>query len=75
MKNLMQKLVKATLCLGVVSASLIACEPNQIESNTIDLDKIENQLIELDSLVEDTIVLVDISQGESVELSVIKEKE
>ena len=67
MKNLMQKLVKATLCVGVVSVSLIACESDTVDNNIIDLDQIDDQIFELDSLVEDSVLPVNITEIEPVE--------
>jgi len=56
----MQKLVKATLCLGVVSVSLIACEfDSAVEKNVIDLDQLDNIILEADSLVEDSVISID----------------
>ena len=76
MKNLMQKLSKAILCVGVVSVSLIACESDTADNNIIDLDQIDNQIFELDSLDEDTVVAVDITEIEPlVEGSVIEIEE
>ena len=63
----MQKLVKATLCLGVVSVSLIACESDTVENNVIDLDQIDDNIFKLDSLSEDSVPQVDITELEPVE--------
>jgi len=60
----MQKLVKTVLCVGVVSVSLIACEDDTIDKNIIDLDQIDNQIFNLDSLVHDTI---DLNNGIDIE--------
>lgn len=57
MKNLMQKLVRTILCLGVVSVSLIACDTDPANSNVIDLDQIDqvdNQVLEMDSTTVDS---------------------
>ncbi|MBL4667811.1 MAG: hypothetical protein HRT73_02365 [Flavobacteriales bacterium] len=59
MKNLMQKLVKVTLCLGVVSVSLIACEPDVIDNNILDLDRIDEPVIKIDSLMNDSVLIED----------------
>lgn len=71
----MQKLVKATLCIGVVSVSLIACDSDTVESNVIDLDQIDDQIFELDTLVEDSIVLDDTVEFEPVDENLIIEDE
>lgn len=75
MKNLMQKLVKAILCIGVVSVSLIACESDTVENNIIDLDQIDDQIFDLDSLIEDTVLLDDAVEFEPIEQEVVKEDE
>ena len=62
----MQKLVKATLCVGVVSVSLIACESDTVDNNIIDLDQIDDQIFELDSLLEDSTVQLDIHEIDPV---------
>jgi|GEM_PF-2967409 len=58
MKNLMQKLVKTTLCVGVVSLTLIACEDDvQEDTNIITLDQLDsltNNVIETDTTVIDS---------------------
>lgn len=79
MKNLMQKLVKATLCLGVVSVSLIACsEDVQEDTNIITLDQLNDELNKIDSTINDTNVVVEDSlEFESVDADVeeVVEKE
>jgi len=75
MKNLMQKLVKATLCLGVVSVSLIACESDNVEQNIIDLDQIDDHMFDLDSLVKDSLVIDDTVEFEPVDENLIVEDE
>jgi hypothetical protein len=70
MKNLMQKLVKAILCFGVVSVSLIACESDTVEDNVIQLDQIDQLLddqlqltsdsIEADSIVPEDVIEVEL---------------
>jgi len=62
----MQKLVKAILCLGVASVSLIACESDTVDNNIIDLDQIDDQIFDLDTLVEDSLVLNDTVDVEPV---------
>ena len=59
MKNLMQKSVKAILCLGVVSVSLIACDSDKVDNNIIDLDQLDDQIVELDSTVVDSLIVDD----------------
>tara|TARA_B100002051_G_C16154008_1_gene354926 strand:+ start:80 stop:427 length:348 start_codon:yes stop_codon:yes gene_type:complete len=59
MKNLMQKLVRTTLCLGVVSLTLIACADEQVEQdvNVISLDQLDsltNDVVEMDTTVIDS---------------------
>lgn len=54
MKNLMQKLVSAILCLGIVSVSLIGCESDKVDDTVIQLDQLDNQLIESDSTAIDS---------------------
>ena len=71
----MQKLVKVTLCVGVVSVSLIACESDTVEKNIIDLDQLDDQILKLDSLVEDTVAPVDITEFEPVDDSEVVEDE
>lgn len=77
MKNLMQKLVKATLCLGVVSVSLIACsEDVQEDTNIITLDQLNDELNKIDSTVNDTNVVVEDSlEFEPVDVEEVVEKE
>jgi hypothetical protein len=54
MKNLKQNLVKAILCLGVVSVSLMACNSDAPEDpNVITLDQLDDQLDQLDSTMND----------------------
>ena len=71
----MQKLVKAILCVGVVSVSLIACESDTVENNVIDLDQLDDQIIELDSLIEDAIVPDDTVEFEPVDENLVEEVE
>ena len=71
----MQKLVKAILCVGVVSVSLIACESDKVDKNVIDLDQIDDQIFELDSLEEDTVIPNDLVGFEPVEEEVVVEGE
>ena len=59
MKNLMQKSVRAILCLGIVSVSLIACDPETVDDTVIQLDQLDNQLIESDSTAIDSTVYDD----------------
>lgn len=59
MKNLMQKLVRTTLCLGVVSLTLVACGDEQVEQdvNVISLDQLDsltNDVVEMDTTVIDS---------------------
>ncbi len=63
MKNLKQNLVKAILCVGVVSVSLIACDSNQVDdTNVISLDQLDDVMADLDSAVND----VDTVAGDTV---------
>ncbi len=71
----MQKLVKAILCLGVVSVSLIACESDTVENNIIDLDQIDDQIFDLDSLVEDSVIVDTVVELEPVDEDLMKEEE
>lgn len=76
MKNLMQKLVKATLCVGVVSVSLIACESDStVDKTVIDLDQIDDQIFDLDSLAADSTTLDTVIEFEPVGQGVIPEEE
>lgn len=60
MKNLKQNLVRAILCLGVVSVSLVACESDESEdANIISLDQLDDHLNQLDSTLNDTNVVLD----------------
>ena len=79
MKNLKQKLVKAILCIGVVSVSLIACESNQVDDNVIQLDQIDQLLDDqlqsaLDSIETDSIVPEEIIKEESIKEEEKEEK-
>ncbi len=55
----MQKLVKAIVCLGLVSVSLIACESDNVDENVIQLDQldqIDDQVFNEDSTTIDSII-------------------
>ena len=68
MKNLMQNLVKITLCVGVVSVSLISCDlDTTVEKNIIDLDQLDTVMIELDSIVSDSIESDKLTENISVD--------
>ncbi len=67
----MQKLVKAILCLGVVSVSLIACESDTVDNNIIDLDQIDDQIFDLDTLDGDPILPEDTVDFEPVDEPVV----
>ena len=54
MKNLMQKLVRTILCLGIVSVSLIACESETVDDTVIQLDQLDDQLLDSDSTAIDS---------------------
>lgn len=77
MKNLMQKLVKTTLCLSVVSVSLVACsEDVQEDTNIITLDQLNDELNKIDSTMNDTNVVVEDSlELEPVDVEEVVEKE
>ena len=60
MKNLKQNLVKAALCLGVVSVSLVACESDTVEdTDVITLDQLDDVISDLDSTMNDTNAVID----------------
>ncbi len=73
MKNLMQKLVKVTLCVGVVSVMLISCEfDTTVEKNIIDLDQLDDVMIDLDSIVSDSVELDVVIENESFDDSLVE---
>ena len=79
MKNLKQKLVKAILCIGVVSVSLIACESDTVDDNVIQLDQIDQLLddqlqLVIDSIETDSIVPDDVIEFEPVGEDLIEEE-
>lgn len=82
MKNLMQKLVKTTLCLGVVSLTLVACGDDvQEDTNIITLDQLDSVLVdtidvEPDTTLEESVDDENIEENVEVEgESVEKEEE
>ncbi len=62
----MQKSVKAILCLGVVSVSLFACDPKPVDETIVQLDQLNDQILDIDSIVEDTMVYDDVAITEPV---------
>jgi len=75
MKNLMQKLVRTTLCVGVVCLTLVACSSDTAEdANVITLDQLDDMLIDTmdvegDTLSDDDVII------ENVDANVEKESE
>lgn len=60
MKNLKQNLVKAILCLGVVSVSLVACQSDEVESaDVLTLDQLDDVINDVDSAMQDTTAVAD----------------
>lgn len=76
MKNLMQKLVRTTLCLSVVSVTLIACDEDvQEDTNIITLDQLDDELNKMDSTLNDTtnVVVEDSLEYEPVDETINEE--
>lgn len=78
----MQKLVKTTLCLGVVSLTLVACGDDvQEDTNIITLDQLDSVLVdtvdvEQDTTLEENVEVENIDENVEVEgESVEKEEE
>ena len=71
----MQKLVKAILCLGVVSVSFIACDSETVDDNVIQLDQLDDQLLNIDSTEVDSTVYDDEQSEELLIEEEVKEEE
>lgn len=75
MKNLMQKLVKTTLCLSVVSLTLVACGDDvQEDTNIITLDQLDSVLVDTIDVEPDT-TLEENVEDENIEENVEVEGE
>ncbi len=76
MKNLMQKLVRTTLCVGVVSLTLVACSSDTVtDENVITLDQLDDMLVDTMNVEEDTlsdedVVIENVEMDENVEKEV-----
>jgi hypothetical protein len=56
MKNLMQKLVRTTLCVGVVSLTLVACSSDTAtDENVITLDQLDDLLVDTMDIEDDSL--------------------
>jgi hypothetical protein len=79
MKNLMQKLVRTTLCVGVVSLTLVACSSDTVtDENVITLDQLDDMLVDSMDVEEDTLSGEDVvieNEEENVEMDENVEKE
>ena len=71
----MQKLVKTTLCLGVVSLTLVACRDDvQEDTNIITLDQLDSVLVDTIDVEPDT-TLEENVEDENIEENVEVEGE
>ena len=76
MKNLKQNLVKAILCMGVVSVSLVACQSEvSDDTNVINLDQLDDVISDLDSAIvaDDTTMAEPVDITEDVEVEEVVE--
>ena len=81
MKNLMQKLIKTTLCVGVVSLTLVACgDDAQEDTNIITLDQLDSVLVdtldvETDTILDENVAVENIDENVEIEEEVVEKEE